>query len=328
MAVPSNTIQTMTRVGNREDLSDIIYNISPTETPFVTAIGREDATAVYHEWQTDALVAANANNKTIQGDDLSNENRPATTRLGNYTQIFTKVVGTSTTQQAVKAAGRSNEHNYQLAKAGKELKRDLEARYTSTLPAVPPASGTAGESAGALAFIRTNVSRGAGGANPTLSGTTTGYPNAAMTNGTQRAFTETLLKTAIAQAWNAGGDPTLVLMSLTQKQIAAAFAGLAQQRRDTGNKKATIIAGADIYVSDVGELQFVPDRFGPYNAAATSSARDALIIDPEMWAIATLDPMQKRKLAVTGLADRDAMYTEQTLVCKNDAASALVADLT
>lgn len=196
----------------------------------------------------------------------------------------------------------------------------MEARYTGNYAAVPPAAGTAGEAAGALAFMRTNVSRGASGVSPTLSGTTTGYPNAAAVNGTQRAFTEALLKAAIAQAWNAGGEPSLVIMSLGQKQVAATFAGLAQSRRETGDKKLRIIAGADVYVSDVGELQFVPDRF--------CSARDALIIDPEMWAIATLDPMQKRKLAVTGLADRDAMYTEQTLVCRNDGASAVVADLT
>lgn len=320
MAVATNTIQTVTRVGNREDLSDIIYNISPTETPFVTAIGRESAGAVYHEWQTDALVSANANNAAIQGDDLSNENRPATTRLGDYTQIFTKVVGTSTTQRAVRTAGRSDEHNYQLAKAGKELKRDMEARYTGNYAAVPPAAATAGQSAGALAFMRTNASRGTGGANPTLSGGTSGYPSAAATNGTQRAYTEALLKTAIASAWNAGGEPSLVITSLGQKQIAATFAGLATSRRETGDKKITIIAGADIYVSDVGELQFVPDRF--------CSARDALIIDPDMWAIATLDPMQRRKLAVTGLADRDAMYTEQCLVCRNDGASASINDLT
>lgn len=320
MAVPSNTIQTVTRIGNREDLSDIISNISPVETPFVTAIGRETAGAVYHEWQTDSLVSANANNKAVQGDDLSNENRPATTRLGNYTQIFTKVVGTSTTQMAVKNAGRGNEHSYQLAKAGKEWKRDREARYTGNYAAVPPAASTAGESAGALAFMRTNASRGTGGANPTLSGGASGYPNAVATNGTQRAYTEALLKAAIASAWNAGGEPTLVITSLGQKQIGATFAGLAQSRRETGDKRITIIAGADVYVSDVGELQFVPDRF--------CSARDALIIDPDQWAIATLDPLQKRKLAVTGLADRDALYSEETLVCRNDAGSAVIADLT
>lgn len=320
MAVPSNTIQTVTRVGNREDLDDIISNISPTDTPFLSAIGTAKADAVYTEWQTDTLVSANADNKTIQGDDLSNENRPATTRLGDYTQIFKKVVGTSTTQNAVRSAGRANEHAYQLAKAGKELKRDMEARFLGNYAAVPPAAGTPGESAGALAFLTTNVSRGTGGANPTLSGTTTGYPNAAATNGTQRAYTETLLKTAIAAAWNSGGEPTMVFTSLFNKQTAGTFGGLAEQRRDTGDRKIKIIAGADVYVSDVGELTFIPSRFG--------SNRDALIIDPDLWAVATLDPIQKRKLAVTGLADRDAMYCEKTLKCRNESGNAAVADLT
>lgn len=320
MTVASNTIQTVTRVGIREDLSDIIYNISPTETPFVTAIGRTKADNVYTEWQIDALVSANPNNYTVQGDDLSNESRPATSRVGTYTQIMKKVVGTSTTARAVKAAGRSDEHSYQLAKAGKELKRDLESRFTGNYAAVPPTASVEGQTAGALAWIHTNDSRGSGGTDPTLSGTTQGYPNAAAGNGTQRAFTEALLKTAIAAAWTAGGEPSLVIMSLGQKQIAAGFSGLATQRRETGDKKIKIIAGADIYVSDVGELQFVPDRF--------CSARDALIIDPEYWSVATLDPMQRRKLATTGLADRDAIYCEVALRSHNEAASALVADLT
>lgn len=320
MTVASNTIQTVTRVGIREDLSDIIYNISPTETPFVTSIGRTKADNVYTEWQIDALVAANANNYTVQGDDLTNENRPATSRVGTYTQIMKKVVGTSTTARAVKSAGRSDEHSYQLAKAGKELKRDMEMRFCGNYAAVPPTASVEGQTAGALAWLRTNDSRGAGGTDPTLSGTTQGYPNAAAGNGTQRAFTETLLKTAIANAWTSGGEPSLVIMPLLQKQIAATFSGLAQQRRETGDKKVKIIAGADIYVSDVGELQFVPDRF--------CSARDALIIDPEYWSIATLDPMQRRKLATTGLADRDAIYCEVALRCHNEAASSVVADLT
>ena len=168
--------------------------------------------------------------------------------------------------------------------------------------------------------MRTNVSRGAGGANPTLSGTTSGYPNAAATDGTQRAFTETLLKSAIAQAWNAGGEPTMVFMSLFNKMSAAAFGGLAQQRRETGDKKLRIIAGADIYVSDVGELQFIPSRFG--------SNRDALIIDPQLWAVSTLDPMQRERMGKTGLSDKDLMWCEKTLKCRNEAGNALVADLT
>ena len=320
MAVATNTIQTMTRVGIREDLSDIIYNISPVETPFVTSIGRSKAENVYTEWQVDALVAANGNNKTVQGDDLSNESRPATSRVGTYTQIMKKVVGTSTTARATKMAGRSDEHALQLAKAGKEIKRDMEMRFCGNYAAVPPTASVEGETAGALAWMRTNTSRGVGGVNGTLSGSTQGYANGAATNGTQRSFTEALLKTQIASAWTNGGEPSLVIMSLTQKQIAAAFGGLAVNRRETNDKKVKIIAGADIYVSDVGELQFVPDRF--------CSTRDAMIIDPEYWSIATLDPMQRRKLATTGLADRDAIYCEVALRCHNEAASAVVADLT
>ena len=166
MAVPANTIQTVTRVGNREDLSDIIYNIAPTDTPFISAInagGRGTATSVYTEWQTDSLAAADPNNAKVQGDDLANDTAAPTTRLGNYTQIFAKTIGTSTTQQAVKSAGRPNEHSYQLAKKGKENKRDMEARFTGNYAAVPPTSSVAGQAAGALAFMRTNVSRGVGG---------------------------------------------------------------------------------------------------------------------------------------------------------------------
>lgn len=322
--VATNTIQTVTRVGNREDLSDTIYNIAPTDTPFLSAInagGRGKASAVYTEWQTDTLAAANPNNAAVQGDDLNNDNRPPTTRLGNYTQIFTGVIGTSTTQQAVKAAGRANEHSYQLAKRGKELKRDMEARFTGNYYAVPPTATVAGQAAGALAFLITNANRGTGGANPTLSGTTQGYPNAAATNGTTRVWSEALLKTINAAVYQSGGNPSMVLMSPLLKMTAGGFAGIAQQRRDTGDKLAKIIGGADVYVSDFGELAFVPDR----NIGTT---RDALIVDPDMWQLMELDPMQRRKLATTGLADRDAMYTEVTLRCNNNAASGVVADIT
>jgi hypothetical protein len=316
MAVPSNTVQAVGRIGNREDLSDIIYDISPTDTPFVSAIGRGKAQATYTEWQTDALVAANHDNKTIQGDDLANESRPATTRVGTHTQIFKKVIGTSTTAQAIRQAGRANEHSHQVAKAGKELKRDMEKRFCGNYASVAATASVAGETAGALAWLTTNASRGGSGAN---GGFSAGIV-AAATNGTQRASTEALLKASISAAWTAGGEPTLAIMSLTQKQTAAGFAGLAQSRRETGDKKLKIIAGADVYVSDVGEIRLVPDRF--------CSTRDNLIVDPELWEIATLDPMQRRALAVTGLADRTALYTEVALKCLNEAGNAVTADLT
>ena len=320
MAVPSNTIQAVARVGVREDLSDKIGELFPNDTPFVKAIGKGPAAnQVYTEWQLDSLAAASAQNKTIQGDDLANDSRANTTRVGNYTQIMKKVVGSSTTLEASNKAGRRSELAREIMKAGKEIMTDLESRACGNYAAVPPASGTPGEMAGFLAWITTNDSRGVGGADPTLSGTTTGYPNAAATNGTQRPYTEALLKTALANCWTQGGNPSLVITSITEKQTAAAFAGLATQRRETGDKRVTIVAGADIYVSDVGEVQFVPSRY--------CSTRDAMIVDPEYWELAYLDPLQMMDLAKTGLATRKAMYLEASLRSLNEKSSAAIADL-
>jgi hypothetical protein len=129
-----------------------------------------------------------------------------------------------------------------------------------------------------------------------------------------------MLKTALSTAWVKGGNPRMVIVSATQKQNLAAFAGLAQQRRETGDKKATIVAGADVYVSDFGEVQFVPSRF--------CSANDALVIDPDYWAVASLDSLKVIDLAKTGLATRKAMYQEVCLVSRNEAASAAIRALT
>lgn len=319
MAVPSNTIQAVGRVGVREDLSDKISELFPDEAPFKRAIGRSKASQVYTEWQKDALGAANHNNKHVQGADLDNESRANTVRVGNYTQIMAKVVGSSTTLESTNKAGRRSELAREIMKAGKELQTDIEKRISGNYAAVAPTSSVEGETAGALAWLTTNTSRGGSGTNPTLSGSTTGYPNAAAGSGTLRTYDEAQLKDVLAKVWTAGGNPKMVITSIGLKQKAAGFAGLADQRRDTGNKRVTIVAGADVYVSDVGEVQFVPSRY--------CSTRDALIVDPEYWDIAELTPMQMMDLAKTGLATRKAMHTEFALRCLNEAASGVVADI-
>jgi hypothetical protein len=316
MAVPSNTIQNVSRVGVREDLSNKIAELFPDETPFINMIGRSKASNTYTEWQTDGLAAASADNYTVQGDDLTNESRANTVRVGTHTQIFKKVVGASTTVEATDKAGRQSELARELMKAGRELRTDMEARMTQNKASVAAAAAVAGQTAGALAWLSSNVSRGAGGA----SGGFSAGIVAAATNGTQRAYTEALLKAVLASVWAAGGNPKAVITNGTQKQAEAAFAGLATQRRETGDKRLTIVAGADVYVSDFGEVQFVPDRF--------CSSRDALVVDPEYWDIAVLDPMKSMDLAKTGLATRKALYTEAALRCLNQAASGVVADLT
>jgi hypothetical protein len=321
MAVPTNTIQAVARVGVREDLSDKIGELFPDDTPFQKAIGSESASQVFHEWQTDSLSAANADNKQLQGADLDNESRPNTVRQGNYTQIMTKVVGSSTTMEASKTAGRQSELAREIMKAGRELMTDREKRFCGNYAAVPPASGTEGESAGALGFIVTNDSFGATtGASPTYSGGgTSGHVSVAAVNGDLRNFTETLLADQLANIWTSGGNPTLAIMSMALKRTASAFTGIAAQRHLVTSSAATIVAGAEVYDGDAGRVQLVPSRF--------MSARDVLLIDPEYWAIADLVPVQVMDLAKTGLATRKAIHCESTLVCRNEAASGCIRDV-
>lgn len=317
MAVPSNTIQNVARVGPREDLDDKIAELFPDDTPFMKSIGRSTASNTYTEWQTDALAAADPNNASIQGDDLTNLARANTTRVGTHTQIFTKVVGSSTTVEWTNKAGRRSEMARELMKAGRELRTDQETRFCGNYASVAAAAGVAGKTAGALAWLTSNVSRGAAGAN---GGFSAGIV-AAATNGGQRAYTETLLKTVLQTIWVAGGNVKMAITNGTQKQAEAAFAGLAVNRIDNSPNggQLTIVAGADMYQSDFGKIAFVPDRF--------ASARDALFVDPEYWDIAVGEDMTPFDLATTGLAKRKALRTEIALRCLNQAASGVVADL-
>lgn len=317
MAVPSNTIQNVARVGVREDLSNKIAELFPDDTPFQNAIGTSNVNNTYTEWQTDALAAANHDNKNVQGDVLGNDSRANTTRVGTHTQIFTKVVAASTTVEWTNKAGRRSELAREMMKAGRELMTDREKRFLGNYASVAATASVAGETAGALAWLTSNTSL-SGAGSPANGGFSAGIVSAA-TNGTQRAYTETLLKTVLQSIWNKGGNPKMVITNGTQKQNAAAFAGLADQRRETGNKRVTIVAGADIYVSDFGEVQFVPDRF--------ASARDALIVDPEYWDVGIGENITTFDLAKTGLADRKAMRCEVALRCLNEAASGAVRDL-
>ena len=315
MAVPSNTIQNVSRVGVREDLSDKIAELFPDETPFIDGIGRASASNTYTEWQVDALAAADHTNAAIQGDDLSNLSRANTTRVGTHTQIMTKVVGASTTLEWTNKAGRKSELARELMKAGRELRTDMEKRCLGNYASVAATAGVAGQTAGALAWLTSNVSRGSGGTN---GGFSAGIV-AAAGNGTQRAYSEPLLKTVLQAIWVSGGNPKMVITNGTQKQAEAAFTGLATQRREAGDSRLTIVAGADVYVSDFGKIAFVADRF--------ASSRDALIVDPEYFDIAVGEPITPFDMAVTGLAKRKGLRTEFALRCLNQAASGVVADL-
>ena len=312
------TYQTYTAIGQREDLSDVIYNISPTETPFMSSVGKSKATAVYHEWQTDSLASVNTSNYAVEGDTASDATMSPTTRIGNRTQISQKTVKISGTLEAVNKAGRKSEKAYQLAKAASEIKRDMEAILLSNQVAANGNSTTARNLGGLQTWLASNTSNGTGGS--AGSGGTT-----ARTTGTDRAFTATLLNTVMQSAFTNGGSPTMLLVTPAQKVVASTFTGIATRYRDVpANQQAQIINAADVYVSDFGIIQIVPDRFIP-NADNDDTA---FLLDTEMAAVAYLRPFQTNELAQVGDAELTQLLVEYTLEVKNEAAHGIISDLT
>ena len=314
--------RTYTAIGQREDLSNTIFNIAPTETPVVSSIGKTKATATYHEWQTDDLAAASAAG-LIEGADASGASDTPTARVGNRTQIQGKTVHVSGTLDAVDKAGRKTETAYQLAKAGQELKRDMEKTILGNVAA---SNGTAGSAARLLGSIQswlgTNFVTMTDGVAPVNANGT-----AARTEGaTASAFTEDKLKDVVKSCFENGGNPTLLVVPPTQKQVVSTFTGIAEQRYQAPAAKATTIIGAaDVYLSDFGTLSVVPDRF--MTADTTPDAEQALVLDPTMASVATLRPFESNLLAKTGDSEKHQMLVEYTLQVSNEKAHGIVADL-
>jgi hypothetical protein len=301
-------------IGQREDLTDIIYDISPTETPFMSSIGKTKATAVYHEWQTDSLAAATTANAAIEGADATSATLAPTVRLGNYTQIIQKTVQVSGTLDTVNKAGRKSEKAYQLAKASAELKRDLETILLANQGRSAGTSTVARKLGSILSWIKTNSDKASDGSDPATIGVST------RTDGTQRTFTEALLKTVVSEVYVSGGSPKILMVGAAGKQKVSSFAGIAAQRyMAPGNTPTTIIGAADVYMSDFGTMSVVPNRF--------MRTRDALILDPEYAALAYLRPFQTNDLAKTGDSENTQLLAEVTLEVKNEAAHGIVADL-
>lgn len=323
MPIITNTYTAWDAKGIREDLSDVIYRISPTETPFVSSVGKGTVEQQYFEWQNDALAAASTSNAQVDGNDYTSF--PAVTptqRLANYTQISTKQVLVSGRLDRVKKAGRKSEVAYQLALRAAELKRDIEATATQNNPGVAGSDAVASQTASFESFMNVaqNSSRGTGGAAPTLSGGTAGYPNAAPTDGTARTFTEALLKGVLQGVWQSGGHNKVLMVDGTQKQTASTFTGIATLRHETGQGMTRIVAAADVYVSDFGEVQIVPNRF--------SRHRSALVLDPSFIEIVYLRPFQQIELAKTGDAEKRLLLVDWGLKVNHTGACGIVADLT
>jgi len=316
MTMATNTFATYAAKGIREDLSNVIYSISPEETPYVSNIGKGTITNTAFDYQTDSLAAAGANVQ-LEGDETAYDAVVATVRLQNYAQISRKSVVISGTQDKVNTAGRRQELSYQIAKRGSELKRDIEFSCLNNQAAVAGDATTARSTASLQAYLKTNSNKAGDGTDPVY----TTVPTDPRNDGTQRDFTEVILKDVIQQVWTEGGTPKILMVGSFNKQAASAFAGIAGQRFNTaGAKPSTIVAAADIYVSDFGNVSIVPNRF--------QSARSAFVIDPEYASIDFLRPMQTIEMAKTGDADKRLMLCEWGHRVKTEKAHGIAADLT
>ena len=313
MALPTNTQTSYSTVGNREDLSDIIFDISPTETPFMTAIKKTKATNKLHEWQTDSLAAASSSNAVLEGDDATTDAFSATTRLNNRCQISDKVPRVTGSQEAHNSAGRSSEMAYQMDKRMKELKRDVETQLLSNTAKVTGDATTASVSAGAQAWIVTNTSIASDATAATGDGSDT------HTDGTARSNTEPFVEDVLSSAWSNGGNPTLGIMNAFQKRKFTGFSGNATRTHDSQDKK--IINAVDVYIDPLGnEVRLVPDRFAPTDVV--------YFFDPEYAAFATFRNFQSHDLAKTGDSIRKQILVEYCLEMCNEAAHAGIYDLT
>jgi hypothetical protein len=331
MTVPTGAVQTFAMIGIREQLSDAIMNISPTETPFTSMIRKGTAKSRTPEWLKDRLRDPSPTNATVEGDDAEGNAQSHPTRLKNVVQLFDETVIVSDTSRAVDTAGRADELKYHVAKAGKALKRDIEMRMLGNYSSVIGNASTAGQCAGAEAWITSNVSRGVSGGNGGYD-SGTGLVTLA-TDGTPRTYTETLLKGVIKSCWEYGGEPTTIMMTGAKKQVASTFTGIAALQNDVnGQNRVMVYGSADLYKSDFGQHRFVANRFvgAGTGRSATNGlypGNSALVLTPDSWEIKFLQPFKVVELARTGHAEKRLLKAEATLCCKDEGANGVVADL-
>jgi hypothetical protein len=313
MALPSNTLTTFSAVGNREDLSNIIYDVSPSDTPFLSAIPKTKATGTKHEWQIHALTAASGSNAVLEGDDATTDASTTTTRLYNYRQISDKVARVTGTQESVDKAGRRSEMAFQMEARMKELKTDVETTLLQNIASTVGNATNAPKCGGLQTFVKTNTSIAADATASAGNGTDI------HTDGTARAFQESFVETVLASAWSNGGMPTMGFLNAFQKRKFAAFSGSSSKQSDGDKKK--VVNSVDIYIDPLGnEVRLVPCRQCPTDVV--------FFVDPEHVKFATLRDFKTHDLAKTGDSERKQILVEYTLEVCNEKAHAGIYDLT
>lgn len=327
MAQVANTFETYDAVGNREELADTIYQITPEETPFLSLIGRKSVSSTHPEWQTDTLGSIDLTNNQPEGNDWSYDAISPTTRVGTYTQISEKSLLISRTQENTSKAGRKSELAREVAKKGVELRIDMEAICLQNQASLAgTGNGATNRKLGGFrAWLATNDDLGATGSSGGFNSSTSVVD--AATNGTQRALTKALIDSVMLSATNAGGKPRVAMMSNYNKQVASRFlddADVVALRKEVKGGAAEIVGAADSYLTDFGMITFVPNT--QMTRAGAAVARNVFLIDPRMVKLGIFDDIQIHKPAKTGDAEKRVLNVEYTLVVNNEAAHGVIAD--
>lgn len=321
-----NTFDTYDAVGNREELGDKIFLLTPHETPFTSTIKKGKCKTTYPEWQTDTNAAPDTDNAYVQGAEYTYEETDPTTRVGNRTQISRASRTIAKTQEKHDKAGRDSEMKRAIRKATQELKVSMECILLSNQASVAGNASTAPKLGGFAAWMETNTSRGASGADGGFNQSTSVVD--AATNGTQRAFTKTLMDDAIETAYKNGGKPRTMMVSTYNKRVFSTFmsdSNVASFRTSlSGDKQGTIYGAADVYISDFGKITVVPNV--QMTRKGADLARNIYLIDPDMAELCTYRPAKVETPAETGDAIKKVVITEYTLKVHNEGAHAIIAD--
>ena len=320
MALPANTWTSFSAIGNREDLADIIYDISPMDTPFLSSASKDRASAVYHEWQTDALRPAGTN-RALEGNDATGATLNPTTRIGNYCQISQETVIVSGTQRKVDSAGRADEYSYQVSKAGRQVKRDMEFALTQNQGSSAGGAGTARSLGSLESWLSTNKTSAGTGTAQTTPGFASGVVVAPTDSSVAGSFVKADLDAVIEACWTSGGDPKTIMVGPHNRGQVSGFTGISQlQTQANAGQDVTLMGAVDFYKSNFGILKVVPNRF--------QRDQTVFVLDFDYIGISTLRDMTVTPLAKTGDNDKAQLLCEYTLSLKNEAASGKITDVT
>ena len=308
MAQVTNAFDTYEAIGNREDLADIIYNISPTQTPFLSAVGKRQSSNGQFDWQTEVLPTPSSTGQ-LEGFELSKSTSTNTTRATNVAMISSRDATVTGAQEATDTAGKNSEMAHQLAIMAKAIKRDMEEALTQNIAKNAGNVSTARQTRSLETWYATNVNKASDGAN--------GSDSAARTNGTRRDLTEAMVKDVQQQCFASGAEPSLLMVGPYNKSVISGFTGRSQARQFVDAN--TIEASVSIYSGDFGELQVVPSN--------RSREQAVHLLDPEYAAVAYLRDFETIDIATVGDAETKMLLVEYGLEMRNEAAHGIVADV-